>query len=84
MADEAYVAVSDARAVTQNVRNITVQALQPDGTTVKVLMQVMSLADENGNVIDEFIDYNYQKEVLDKLISIERMLAKMSSTPIYK
>lgn len=46
-ATETYVGLP-ADGVGSKVRNLTLDVVQPDGTTKTVLMQVVSIADENG------------------------------------
>lgn len=47
MADESFIGVApDASG--KKVRNLALDVLQPDGTTVTVQMQIIAIADENG------------------------------------
>jgi hypothetical protein len=52
MADEAYVQIEIPRTG-QKIRNLSTTALQPDGTVATVLMQVVALADANGQVLNQ-------------------------------
>lgn len=48
MAVEAIIPIGSDGAGQKKVRNISVDVLQPDGTTATVMMQVLAVYDENG------------------------------------
>lgn len=47
----------------QKIRNLSVSAVQSDGSTATVLMQVVALADENGLLLN-----------LDRLVDLDELL----------
>jgi hypothetical protein len=60
-----------------NVRLINVTTLV-NGVPTTVSMQVIALADESGNVIRDFANYNLQIAMLTELRAIRRILASQS------
>jgi hypothetical protein len=59
----------------KKVRNVEVQLLQPDGTTVTVEMQVIAVADENGRILANPRDW--QDDVLEQLKLNNELLARL-------
>lgn len=57
------------------VRTIEVTTLV-QGVPLKVEMQVLAVADSAGNVIDEFMDYNWQRRMIDELVALRQMLSE--------
>jgi hypothetical protein len=71
----------------KKVRNIQVTTYVPDATTgipalATVLMQVTALADDHGNVITEFVNYEFQRQQLELLLQIRDALAELIGHPI--
>jgi len=65
----------------QNLRNIKVQTVV-NGVLTDVLMEVVSLADENGNIISDFAEYNFQAAVIRRLNVIVNQLALITNTNV--
>jgi hypothetical protein len=61
----------------KKVRTIEVTTILSGVATV-VEMQVLAIADENGNTINEFIDYKWQLAVLNELKKIRRAVDKLN------
>ena len=60
----------------QKLRNLAVTIIDPaTNLPTTVLMEVVSIADSRGNIIDDFMDYQYQSTVLKRLSTIVLMLA---------
>lgn len=57
----------------KGVRTIEVVAFI-QGVPTTVQMQVMSIADAAGNIIDNFVDYNWQRKVIEELMAIREQL----------
>jgi hypothetical protein len=52
-----------------------------DGVATTVEMQVVAIADNDGNVIDEFMDYNWQRRVIDELAALRQVLCDRLGAP---
>jgi hypothetical protein len=52
-----------------------------NGVETTVEMQVLALADDRGNVINDFMDYAWKSEVLDELKRIRRGIGKLVGDP---
>lgn len=82
MSSEGYVQVAP-NSTGAKVRNIQVEMYVPDLTNltansvtpVNVLQQVVSIADENGDIISKFIDHDFQQQVIELLTDIRNSLA---------
>ena len=74
MAKETYAAIPPNSTGPQ-VRTIEVTTMV-SGVPLAVEMQVVAIADQFGNVIDRFQDYNWQRQVLDELIALRTMLSE--------
>lgn len=57
----------------KNVRTVEVTTLI-NGVPTVVEMQVMAIADAAGNVIDDFADYRFQRQVIEELQQIRQLL----------
>lgn len=81
MAVDTYVQLA-ADGAGKKVRNVQLQMLQPDGSLATVYAQVVAMQDAFGNVIEEFVDYNWQAQVLKELKRIRRCVAFIASSEI--
>lgn len=68
----------------KKVSNITLQAYVWNSTTSQyelqtLYMQVAAIADSKGNVINEFVDYEFQAEQIRLLKQIRDYLAAMNN-----
>lgn len=61
----------------QLLRNIACTVMINNVPTT-VLMEVISISDSNGNVIDEFIDYNFNREMLSLMRSMYLLLCSIA------
>jgi len=52
-----------------------------DGVPLTVDMQGVAIADGDGNVIDQFMDYNWQRRVIDELAALRQMLSERLGAP---
>jgi hypothetical protein len=57
------------------VRTVSVVTMI-NGTPTTVQMQVVSIADEAGNIVRDFANYNMQLEMLQELRAIKRLIAQ--------
>jgi hypothetical protein len=78
MADNDSVQVSTG----QKVRTIRVTKMIA-GVATDVEMEVVAIADSAGNVIDNFVDYDLQREQLLELRRIRQTLWEMHGTPVF-
>jgi len=69
----------------QKLRTITVTTIV-DGVIQTVNMEVLSISDDQGNVINEFVDYQWQAEMLMEAKRIrqgvQRLLGAFGAGPI--
>jgi len=79
MPKETYAAIPPNSTGPQ-VRTIEVTTFV-DGVPLTVEMQVVAIADSDGNVIDEFMDYNWQRRVIDELAALREMLCTRLGAP---
>lgn len=54
----------------KRVRNLAIQLLLPDGTIGLTYMQVVSIADENGNPLQLVEESDWRQELLDEMRAI--------------
>jgi len=74
MAKETYAQIPPNSTGPQ-VRTIEATTLV-DGVPLKVELQVVAIADSDGNVIDSFMDYNWQRRVIDELAALRQMVSE--------
>jgi hypothetical protein len=65
VADESFVQVA-ADSTGKRIRNLSIQAVQEDGSIVTVQMQVVQIADENGNPISLTERIDLAQQLLDE------------------
>lgn len=76
---ESYAAIPPNSTGPQ-VRTIQVTTFV-DGVPLTVDMQVIAIADGQGNVIDQFVDYNFQRRVIEELSKIRELLGNWLGVP---
>lgn len=69
MSTEGLVQVA-ADSTGKKIRNIVASVLQPDGTVATVLMQVVTLVDEEGNPARFSDDHDLQQQMLDEMRAV--------------
>lgn len=47
-----------------------------DGVPVVVEIEVVAIADSDGNVIDQFMDYNWQRRVIEELAALRQVVSE--------
>ena len=52
-----------------------------DGVPLTVDLQVIAIADSDGNVIDTFMDYNWQRRVIDELAALRQVMCDRLGAP---
>ena len=87
MTQEAFVQVAPD-STGKKIRNIKIQTLLDPGdgsgaVLTDVYMQVTTIVDEQGNAINDFIDYQWQREVLLELQAIRRGIESMTGERHY-
>jgi hypothetical protein len=86
-ANESYVQIAPDSSG-KKVRNIKATVYVEDATVpgkltqASVLLQVTALSDERGNIINKFIDYEYQARVIELLTQIRDGISILSGKPL--
>jgi hypothetical protein len=63
----------------KKVRTLTLSALQSDGSIAQVQMQVVSIADESGNALNDLATNDMLAQMLTELRGIRRALTATTS-----
>ena len=76
---ESYAAIPPNSTGPQ-VRTIQVTTVV-EGVPLTVDMQVIAIADEKGNVIREFMDYNWQRRMIDEMVALRQVVCDRLGAP---
>ena len=83
MAKDTYVGVQPyTGSGLQKIRNLEVTTIDPvTGLANTVEMQVVMIADVNGDIIRDFVDREWQQQMLDELRGIRRGIEELTQNP---